>query len=361
MANEDLKYEHLVATYAAQQENIVEALLRALLQIWLPFLWWGRPDMVNAAAAASAVQVDTATRRARRLSRAFMLRQLELIDAVPEALPPIEDTYERGGTPIVEVYKRPARQLEHKIRERFRNPETEKVAWPDRVPDEVWKTFEERLTSIVNDDIAAVARDESQKVMDASAKVIGYRRVIHPEFSKTGTCGLCIVAASRFYSKSELMPLHDLCKCTISPLTKDRDLGLRLNDADLARIYAAAGSNYADDLKRITVQVREHGELGPILTQKGDSFRSLAKVNRASKRHTFTPYERMTPDAQRHMWESQLATSQRGLDILLDARDNGTKLVDITGRGETPIPVRDLEKAIAWYRSLIARAESKLG
>jgi hypothetical protein len=317
--------------------------------------------MVNAAAAASAVQVDAATRRARRVSRAFMLRQLELVEALPETLPPIEDTYERGGTSIVEVYKRPARQLEHKIRERFRNPDTDTVDWPDRVPDEVWKTFEERLTSIVNDDIAAVSRDEAQKVMAASAKVIGYRRVIHPEFSKTGTCGLCIVAASRFYKKSELMPLHDLCKCTISPLTKDRDLGLRLNEADLARIYAAAGSNYGDDLKRITVQVREHGELGPILTRKGDTFRTLAKVNRDSKRQKFTPYERMTPDAQRHMRESQLATSENGRRILMDAKANGTNLVDITGRGAPPIPVKDIDKAIGWYRSLIARAESNLG
>lgn len=360
MANEDLKYEHLVATYAAQQENIVEALLRTLLRIWLPFLWWGRPDMVNAAAAASAVQVDSATRRARRLSRAFMLRQLELVEALPDDLPPIEDTYERGGTSIVEVYKRPARQLEHRIRERFRNPDTDTVDWPDRVPDEVWKTFEDRLTSIVNDDIAAVARDEAQKVMAAAPKVIGYRRVIHPEFSKTGTCGLCIVAASRFYSKSELMPLHDLCKCTISPLTKDRDLGLRLNDADLARIYAAAGSTYADDLKRIKIRIREHGELGPILTQKGDSFRSLAKVNRDSKRHKFTPYERISADKQRQMWESQLATSESGLRILLEARENGTNLVDITGKGETPIPVKDIDKAIGWYRTLIARAETNL-
>ncbi|WP_136057250.1 hypothetical protein [Microbacterium sp. K24] len=359
MANEEIKYEHLVNTYAAQQSNVVEALLRVLLQIWLPFSWWGRPDMVNAAAAASAVQVDVATRRARRLSRAFMLRQLELIGAMPDSLPPIVDSYERGGTPIVEVYKRPARQLEHKIRQVHTSPETGKLDWPDRVSDDEWKSFTDRLTSIVTDDLAATARDEAQKVMWASPKVIGYRRVIHPEFSKTGTCGLCVVASSRFYSKSELMPLHDLCKCTISPLTADRDLGLQLNAADLARIYEAAGSNYAEDLKRIKVQVREHGELGPILTRRGDAFRTVSKVNRDSKRQKYTPYKRMEADDQRQMWEAHRATSERSIRILQDAKDRGTNLLDITG-GDKPIPVKDIDKAIAWHRSLIARALANL-
>ena len=357
MADEDAKYAHLVTTYAAQHSSLVEALLKALLQIWLPFVWWGRPDMVNAAAAASAVQVDAATRRARRLSRAFMLRQLDLLYATPDMLPPIIDTYERGGSPIVEVYKRPARQLEHRVRER--QTETgDREPWTT-VTEEEWQAFEERLTSLVEDDLAATARDEAQKVMHAAPEVIGYRRVIHPEFSKTGTCGLCVVASSRFYTTDELMPLHDKCKCTISPLTRTQDLGLRLNEADLARIYEAAGSNYAEDLKRITVQVREHGELGPILTRKGDIFRDVTAVNRTSKRRKFTPYKRMTETDQTQMWTAMRATSERSVQILEEARAAGTNLVDIAGSGRL-IPVRDIDQAIAWHRSLIDRATSNL-
>lgn len=360
MANEDVKYAHLVETYAAQNASIVDALLKVLLQIWLPFTWWGRPDMVNAAAAASAVQVDTATRRARRLSRAFMLRQLELLDAAPDVLPPLVDTYERGGTPIVEVYKRPARQLEHKLRELQKQTPEKPLDWADRVPDDVWKTFEDRLTSLVEDDIAATVRDEAQKVLWAAPKVIGYRRLIHPEFSKTGTCGLCIVASSRFYTKSELMPLHDKCKCTISPMTKTQDLGLRLNDEDLAKIYAAAGSTYAEDLKRVTVEVREHGELGPILTRKGGSFRDVNQVNRDSKRKQFTPFRQMTPVDQDRMWTAMRDTSERCITILEAARAAGTNLVDITG-GNNPVPIKDVDEAIEWHRSLIARAATNLG
>lgn len=362
MANEDVKYAHLVETYAAQQATLVEALLRALLALWLPFTWWGRPDMVNAAAAASAVHVDAATRRARRLARAFMIRQLELMNAAPDSFPLIEDTYERGGSPIVEVYKRPARQLEHKIRQDMKQLELETgttTAWPEKVTDEQWETFTERLTSIVEDDLAATARDEAQKLMWAAPKIIGYRRVIHPEFSKTGTCGLCVVASSRFYTKAELMPLHDKCKCTISPMTSTQDLGTKLNREDLDKIYAAAGGNYAEDLKKITVQINEHGELGPILTKKGDHFRDVETVNRTSKRKNYTPYKRMTVVDQARMWTAMRETSERSIRILEDAKRAGTNLVDMTGTGRN-VAVRDIDKAIEWHKSLIARALSNL-
>lgn len=362
MASDDEKYKLLVQTYAQQHNEVVGSLMRTLLRIWLPFLWWGRPDMVNAAAAASTVHVDAATRQARRVARAFMIRQLALMDAMPETLPPIEDVYVRSGTPIVEVYKRPARQLEHRIREDKKKLEEETgepQPWPDRVSDEQWKTFTDRLTSIVTDDLAAVARDEAQKVMWAAPKIVGYRRIIHPEFSATGTCGLCVVASTRFYTKSELMPLHDKCKCTVSPITANRDLGLKLNDEDLARIYDAAGSTYAEDLKHIKVQVRENGELGPILTRQGGAFRDVNTVNRSSKRTKYTPYKPVTPVDERHMWETHLAVGERGLSILQKAKADGTNLVDITG-GNNPIPVQDIDQAIEWYHTLIARARAKL-
>lgn len=358
MATEQAKYAHVVETYAAQHASIIAVLLKQLLALWLPFTWWGRPDMVNAAAAASAVHVDAANRRARRLARAFMIRQLEMLDAMPSTLPPIEDTYERGGTPIVEVYKRPARQLEHLVREQRKSIERETGTlppWPDGIDPDVMRQFEERLTSLVEDDLAATARDEAQKVMWSAPEIIGYRRVIHPEFSKTGTCGLCVVASSRFYTKAELMPLHDKCKCTISPLTKTRDLGLRLNREDLDRIYAAAGSNYAEDLKRITVQIREHGELGPILTRKGHHFRDVDEVNRDSKRRTYKQFRQQTIEDTRDQWASMRATSERSIQILEDAKRAGTNLVDMTGSGRI-VPVKDIDKAIEWHRSLIARA-----
>lgn len=362
MAVEDVRYEHIVTTYAAQQASIVAELLRLLLGLWMPFTWWGRPDMVNAAAAQSAVYVDVATTRARRLSRAFMLRQLLELDAAPTSLPPMENVYARSGVPIVEVYKRPARQLEHLIRKQQKVLErTTGTApeIPDVITDEMMESFERRLTSLVEDDIAATARDEAQKVLWSAPKVIGYRRIIHPEFSETGTCGLCVVASTRFYTIAELMPLHDKCKCTISPITATQDMGLKLNKGDLKKIYKVSGSTYAEDLKRITVQISEHGELGPILRKRGDNFRDVAQVNKDSKRRKYTPYRPSTPADKQRMWVAMRAESERSIPILEAARDAGTNLVDMSGRGRM-VPVKDIDEAIKWHRSLIARATANL-
>jgi len=107
----------------------------------------------------------------------------------------------------------------------------------------------------------------TQYVREAS-KVIGYRRVIHPELSRGGTCGMCIVAADRIYHIHDLLPIHDNCHCTVSPVTKDHDPGNSLNDQDLKKFYGDAGGNTRAHLKRTRYQVDEHGELGAVLVPK---------------------------------------------------------------------------------------------
>ncbi len=340
----DERYTHTVQVYAQQQASLIEALLRALFGIWLPFTWWNRPDMVNAWAARSAVNADLAIVRSRRMARAFMIEQLRQLDALPDQIDAIDDMiYPRSGTPVIEVYKRPARQYEHALRQGKNEAEAREV-------------FLERLTKIVTDDVVAAARDESMKVIAAAPKkVIGYRRVLHPERSRTGPCGLCIIAADRFYTRDDLMELHGECKCTVSPITEDDDPGLRLNRRDLDEIYAAAGSKYAEDLKRLRVRVQENGELGPILRWDGQHFRDVTEVNRDSKRQKFTPYEAPTRQATSISWDAMRASSERSIRILEDAKANGTNLVDMANTGRL-VAVRDIDQAIAYHRALIARA-----
>ena len=98
-----------------------------------------------------------------------------------------------------------------------------------------------------------------------SKKVVGYRRIIHPERSKGGSCGLCVAAADRIYNVSEMKPLHDNCECTVLPVTKSEDPGLRMNSRDLGRIYDAAGGTARAQLSKLSFKVEQHGELGPVL------------------------------------------------------------------------------------------------
>lgn len=97
------------------------------------------------------------------------------------------------------------------------------------------------------------------------AEVVGYRRVIHPELSRTGVCGLCIAAADRIYRVRELRDVHTNCKCTVAAVTAEFDPADVLNKADLKQLYGAAGGTSGPELKRVRYQTDEHGELGPVI------------------------------------------------------------------------------------------------
>lgn len=59
-------------------------------------------------------------------------------------------------------------------------------------------------------DVALAARSQAQSFFEEH-KVTGYRRVLHPELSKGGSCGLCIAASDRIYHRDQLLPLHARC------------------------------------------------------------------------------------------------------------------------------------------------------
>lgn len=139
------------------------------------------------------------------------------------------------------------------------------------------KALEHALTraDVMNQmDVALAARAQDQKALTVMQVAVGYRRVIHPELSKGGACGLCIVASDRRYKKSDLMPLHARCRCSVTMILRGGvDPGGSLNNLDLGDLYEAAGSTKAADLKRTRYTVQDNGELGPVLAPKGTTDR----------------------------------------------------------------------------------------
>jgi hypothetical protein len=128
----------------------------------------------------------------------------------------------------------------------------------------------ERLQVLVADNLMLAQRLAEAEIIaqaaDEDDRIIGTRRIIHPELSRTGTCGLCIAASDRIYKVRELAPMHDRCCCTFAAVTEDFDPADELNKVDLAAIYADAGdTTNGAALKRTRYQVDEHGELGPVL------------------------------------------------------------------------------------------------
>lgn len=127
--------------------------------------------------------------------------------------------------------------------------------------------------AVMNDyDVALATRAQDRKTLQATHLAVAYRRVIHPELSKDGlgTCSMCIVASDRVYKKSQLLPIHARCHCTVSPIMAGGvDPGSGINNLDLATLYADAKGMQAPSLKRTRYQVDDHGELGPTLVPKG--------------------------------------------------------------------------------------------
>ncbi len=166
-----------------------------------------------------------------------------------------------------------------------------------------------RIDQIVDDNLMLAQRlGETQvlaKAVDLDAqkpatRVIGYRRVIHPELSRSGTCGLCIASSDRVYKVGELRPIHADCKCTVAPVTAEHDPADDLNQVDLNALYDAGGGTSAAHLKRTRYQVDDHGELGAVLVPKR-KYRPRDKNTRAGAETAAAKPESATDIASRHL------------------------------------------------------------
>jgi hypothetical protein len=287
----------MATAHAARRQTIIVKLLKLLLGLWGDFGSARDVDVVAGLAARSATLVGSSMLASRKLERAYLTTVLRELDAAPSSLPDLVNPYPRSGVSGMDVYRRPAEQFVYALSQGSSVEDARTIGV-------------ERLTGLGTQDVKLAERDEADRVYKASGKVIGWRRIIHPELSKTGTCGLCLVAATRFYTRGDLMPLHGpSCNCGTFPVTKTDDPGLKLNQDDLQNIYDTAGSTAAEDLLNTRVQVNEHGELGPILVREGDHFRTAKDAGRPE-------YVKPTPKSIRSAQEKAVGEARGELSHL---------------------------------------------
>ncbi len=131
-----------------------------------------------------------------------------------------------------------------------------------------------RAKAMVATDIALSFREQSHRNMISTPGFTGFRRIIRPEMSKNGACGLCIAASDRIYARADLLPLHGgSCHCTVLPILNGVDPGRSLNQGELDYVYGESGSMRAEDLRTTRFRVEQNGEIGPVLVHAGDHFR----------------------------------------------------------------------------------------
>lgn len=258
--------ERLVTVYAAQAAQQDLRARRAAESLWASFSEWYTAAAVTDLASQAAAQSTAAQQMSAGLAQQYAATLIDLMrpSPTPAAAKALLLPSVRRGADLLEVYTRPAA----KYRRTYAFTED---------PDAATAAALDRAQELIETDQLLTRREATQQTFQ-SLGVQRLRRVIHPELSKSGTCGLCAVAATRTYAVDELLPIHvPECKCTTVPVDGEDDPGAVLNEKDLAAFYEAAGGTSGAKLKRI--RVRQHGEYGPTLVDADHKFRGPRQVD----------------------------------------------------------------------------------
>lgn len=256
-------YGRLSDAQSKRNKSLIEVLVQWLFARW-------RSDPLTTASIPRLVD-DTVERVLETMDEtrvdadAFLKEALEAEGKkFPQDVSPARDgSYPRKNILPEDVWERPVSE--------YRNARNN----GDSHQEAMLKTLA-RVRQLADADVRMANRERAARVYEAASPqgVIGYRRIIHPELSRTGTCGLCLVAADRLYSTKELYPLHDNCKCETLPVTNTSDPGLKLNRDDLDYIYSVAGGNTASKLSNTRISEYVSGERGPTLARRVEKSKS---------------------------------------------------------------------------------------
>jgi hypothetical protein len=133
-----------------------------------------------------------------------------------------------------------------------------------------------RALNIAMTDLQLARTHTARKVMSRDDRITGHRRVL------TGRedCGLCVVASTQRYHRAELQPIHPGCDCDVAPIYGANDPGQVVDEGLLEQAHTAIQERFGKsdrggrdpiDYRKVLL-VRDHGELGPLLTVKGQAF-----------------------------------------------------------------------------------------
>lgn len=105
------------------------------------------------------------------------------------------------------------------------------------------------------------------------------------------SCALCVVASTQLYKSPDLMPIHDRCDCGVEAVSRDSEKASKGRNRELLDRLKSQDSytTNAAELKHLRVDedgnfilpepaVREHGELGLVLTDSAHDFTGPADI-----------------------------------------------------------------------------------
>lgn len=251
-----------VDLYAARTDELADRLIAALIPLYRGKDFYS-PGEVAAVGEVAEDRVSSTLPLIAGLTAQYVATTVATTVARPVASPSISVPILRGGVALATVYQRPIKLYRRELAR--------------QVPRDIAYRRAMNLVRTLTQANVTMARRESARsaLVDLQARglVVGYRRILHPELARSGSCGLCIAASDVKYNAADLMPIHGGCNCTVMPITPSEDPGSSLNGISLGELYARAGNVTAGDaLKRTRYVVNTHGEWGPVLGVPGQHF-----------------------------------------------------------------------------------------
>lgn len=331
MARPDPRVAKILAQHSAASLSLTGRMVSFIRRLFAAMTadgWYSESDVGDLAA-----RLASASRTAQSAQGNATARYLDMVarefDVPATGRVTLPENLREGVTPQ-EVWQRPAVQYRYAVSQGASEAEALKVAT-------------RRAVNLADDDQQLADRWTAREKLLGMPSVIGWRRIIRPELSRSGVCGLCVVAADRKYYVEELRAIHENCKCVTMPIFAESDPGQTLNGADLAAIYKAAGSTGAADLKRVRFKVQDHGELGPVLRLQGQNFRDSDDADRARVRTGGADRRPVKVD------DAGKPSPERAEVIRANAERTLAGLLSRQSAGES------LDGQIAYQRRLIAR------
>ncbi|MFF1633965.1 hypothetical protein [Leifsonia sp. NPDC058248] len=98
----------------------------------------------------------------------------------------------------------------------------------------------------------------------SGGEIVAWRRVAEP-----GCCDFCQSIDGAYTGPDEPQPLHNRCGCTADPV-------VRQSTAEENSTFLTPGRTFGD------ASIHEHGELGPVIGQKGDHFTGPSEIPAAA-------------------------------------------------------------------------------
>lgn len=131
-----------------------------------------------------------------------------------------------------------------------------------------------RATDLARTEVQLARRNAGLIARKGNNNIVGYLRTL----SGAENCALCYVASTQRYTRGDLLPIHPGCDCGEMPIYGTTDVGQVIDQERLDATHQAINDRFgrfdlsAREIDYRQITIHEHGELGPLLTVKGQHF-----------------------------------------------------------------------------------------